>query len=215
VAVCKRIPKGVICLESALHFDGLTENPPKKIWVASDRKGWRPHTDMPLRLVRFSGEALTQGLVDTRVGNSPIRVYSAMKTIADCFKYRSKIGIQVGVRALRAAIDHNKYNRRKLLRFAEICRVKKMVMLHADEAEKCRLDQARAERSADEHPRVWDRNLLLQEVWSEPLKHVARRYGVSDVALAKRCKKLDIDLPGRGYWAKQYAQNEPDRSETV
>jgi predicted transcriptional regulator of viral defense system len=205
--VCKRVPKGVICLESALHFYGLTDKPPKKIWVACDRKGWRPCIDMPTRLVRFSGDALTQGLVNTRMGNVPVRVYSAMKTIADCFKYRNKIGIQVGVRALRAAIDQNKYNRQKLLRFAEICRVKKIVMLHADEAEKCRMDQVRTERSADERAREWDRDALQREVWSEPLKHVARKYGVSDVALAKRCKKLDIQLPGRGYWAKKYAKS--------
>lgn len=73
-----------------------------------------------------------QGVVNLNVNGALVRVYSAMTTVADCFKYRNKIGVEVGIAALKAAVTQNKYNRNKLLRFAEICRVRKIVTKAAD-----------------------------------------------------------------------------------
>lgn len=153
-----------------------------------------------LKFVTFSGEALTQGVENLRRAGVPVRVYSRMKSIADCFKYRNKIGLEVGVGALAAAIEQNRYNRQKLLRFADICRVRKIVVLEADKAETRAREATQASTSVVVS---WDRQSLEQEVWAAPLKRLARRYGVSDVALAKRCLRLGIALPGRGYWAKR------------
>lgn len=198
VGACKRIPKGVVCLTSALWFHGLLSEQPKNVCIAVDRKARLPRIDQPpVRIVRFSGDALTQGVVNLALNGTAIRVYSPMKTVADCFKYRNKIGAEVSRVAINGSLAKNQYNRQKLLRFAEICRVKKIVVSAADEAERFIKSQSQPETA-----RTWDFEVLRQEVWAEPLRVVARRYGVSDVALAKRCRKLGIPLPGRGYWSK-------------
>ncbi|PSH02984.1 MAG: transcriptional regulator [Acidobacteria bacterium] len=125
---CKRVPQGIVCLFSALWFHGLVEKEPEAIWMAIDRKAREPRVDsVPIEFVLFSGDAMTQGVVNLRVGGVPVRVYSPMKTVADCFKYADKIGTDIGPKALAAAIRGNQYNRQKLLRFAEICRVKRAV----------------------------------------------------------------------------------------
>jgi predicted transcriptional regulator of viral defense system len=197
---CKRVPGGAICLFSALYFHDLITEEPPEVWMAIDRKARRPcAASLRLKFVRFSGLALSQGVINLNLGGVPVRVYSPMKSIADCFKYRN-IGLEVGVAALAAAVEQNLYNRQKLLRFADICRVRKIVVLEADKVETRAREATQASTSAVVS---WDRQSLEQEVWAEPLKQLARRYGVSDVALAKRCRKLGIALPGRGYWAKK------------
>jgi predicted transcriptional regulator of viral defense system len=198
---CKRVPGGVICLFSALYFHELTSDEPPAIWMAIDRKARAPSAaSLRLKIVRFSGRTLAEGVTNLNRGGVPLRVYSAMKTIADSFKYRGKIGLEVGVGALAAAIEQHRYNRQKLLRFADICRVPKIVAVEADKAE---VRARKAMQASASLVVTWDRQALAQDVWAEPLKHLARRYGISDVALAKRCRKLGIALPGRGYWAKK------------
>lgn len=127
-----------------------------------------------------------------------------MKTVADCFKYADRVGTEVGPAALAAAVSSNQYNRQKLLRFAEICRVKQAVA----ECEKVRKipETVALEEGADaplQPTRVWDRETLAKEVWSQPIRQLTKKYGVSDVAIHKHCKKMGITLPGRGYWAKK------------
>jgi hypothetical protein len=85
---------------------------------------------LPIKFVRFSGEALTQGIVNVKVDGVPVRVYSPMKTVADCFKYRNEIGIEIAIAALRASIHQGKYSRYRLLHFARICRVEKFIRMH-------------------------------------------------------------------------------------
>jgi hypothetical protein len=150
---------------------------------------------------------VTLGLID----EVQIRVYSPMKTVADCFKYADKIGAEVGPAALAAAVACNKYNRQRLLRFAEICRVKQAVAA-AENGRRQPVPVEQMDRGADDTPepsRIWDRDLLEKQVWSEPIRQLAKKYGVSDVAIHKHCKKMGISLPGRGYWAKQASQKEP------
>jgi len=124
VEACKRVPGGVVCLLSALAYHDLTTHGPHQAWPAIERRAWRPRVDYPpLRVVRFSGEALAQGVEVHDIEGVAVKVYGPAKTVADCFKYRRKIGVDVAVAALRD------YRARRLgildtiWRFAEICRV--------------------------------------------------------------------------------------------
>jgi predicted transcriptional regulator of viral defense system len=98
----RRVPRGTVCLLSALRFHGLTTQNPFEVWLAIDRKGWRPRPSQPpLRLVYLSGAALHEGVERHDVGGVGVRVFGAAKTVADCFKFRHKIGTDVAVDALR------------------------------------------------------------------------------------------------------------------
>jgi predicted transcriptional regulator of viral defense system len=121
---CKRLPKGVVCLLSALRFHNLTTQAPFEIWMAIDRKARLPKVEgVPLRLVRFSGEALTEGVEHHMIEGVEVRVYSPAKTIVDCFKYRNKIGLDVALEALRECRRERRCTMDDLWRFARICRV--------------------------------------------------------------------------------------------
>ncbi|MGI8857608.1 MAG: type IV toxin-antitoxin system AbiEi family antitoxin domain-containing protein [Thermomicrobiales bacterium] len=104
IEACLRVPTGVICLLSALRFHGLTTQLPHAIWMAIDRKAWLPNVEYPpLRIVRFSGTARTTGIEEHIVSGETIRVYSIAKTVADCFKYRNTVGLDVAIEALADA----------------------------------------------------------------------------------------------------------------
>lgn len=124
---CKRVPHGVVCLLSALQFHELTTQSPFEVWLAIDVKARRPSFDYPpLRVVRFSGAALTEGVSTHNVDGVEVRVYDAAKTVADCFKYRNKIGLDVALEALQ---DYRRQRKSmdKLWRYAEVCRVAKVM----------------------------------------------------------------------------------------
>ena len=122
--VSKLVPKGTVCLLSALRFHGLTTQLPSQVWIAIDEKARTPREQLlPLRIVRFSGQALTEGVRTHTIENVRVRVYSAAKTVADCFKYRNKIGLDVALEALRDSQRKNKCTMDELWRFARICRV--------------------------------------------------------------------------------------------
>lgn len=124
VQACKRVPKGVVCLLSALQFHGLTTQSPFEIWLSIDRKDRLPKVEgMPLHFVRFSGEALTKGIEQHRVGGVEVHVYSVAKTVADCFKYRNKIGLDVALEALRECRRERRCTMDDLWRYAKVCRV--------------------------------------------------------------------------------------------
>jgi predicted transcriptional regulator of viral defense system len=124
VQICKRVPKAVICLLSALQFHGLTTQLPSEIWIAIDRKARFPKEPrLPMRVVRFSGEALTAGIEEHRVEGVLIKVYNPAKTVVDCFKYRNKIGLDVAMEALRDCRRKRKCTIDDLWRYATICRV--------------------------------------------------------------------------------------------
>lgn len=120
----KAVPGGVLCLLTALRFHGLTTELPSEVWVALPPKAWRPRVESPrLRIARFSGEALTSGVETHTLEGVPVRIYSAAKTVADCFKYRNKIGTTVAVEALRDAWRTGKASADDLTRSAKVCRV--------------------------------------------------------------------------------------------
>lgn len=125
---CRRIPNGVVCLLSALLFHNLTTQLPAKVWIAVDRKARLPKEHfIPLRIVRFSGQALTQGVEIHNAEGVSLKVYGVAKTIADCFKYRNKVGIDVAVEALRDARRKKKCTIDDIWHFARICRVTKVI----------------------------------------------------------------------------------------
>lgn len=125
---CKRVPRGIVCLLSALQFHGLTTQAPFEVWLAIDRKDRRPAVDYPpLRIVRFSGDALTFGIEETTIQNVPARVYSPAKTVADCFKYRNKIGLDVAIEALRDTWRQKRATMDELLAAAKVCRVARIM----------------------------------------------------------------------------------------
>ena len=122
--VCSRVGSGAICLLSALRFHELTTQAPYEVWIALPEKAREPRIDYPpLRIVRFSGEAMTYGIVQAKVHGGTIRVYSPAKTVADCFKYRNKIGLDVALEALRDCWSQKKATADELWQAAKVCRM--------------------------------------------------------------------------------------------
>ncbi len=131
--VARRVPKGVVCLLSALRFHGLTTQAPFQIWLAIDNKALAPKLDYPpLRIVRFSGAALTEGVEEHVVDGVVVRMTSVAKTVADCFKYRNKIGLDVALEALREAWREKRMTADDLWRYAKICRVANVMRPYLD-----------------------------------------------------------------------------------
>lgn len=124
----KRVPAGIVCLLSALRFHGLTTQNPFEVWLAIDRKAWRPRIEHPpLRLVFLSGSALVEGVEEHDVGGVPVKVFSAAKTVADCFKFRNRIGTDVAVDALREYWRRYPKRLEAVWRFAQVDRVARVL----------------------------------------------------------------------------------------
>lgn len=124
VEASRRVSRGVICLLSALQFHDLTTEAPFEVWMAIGEKDRRPRVDYPpLRIVRFSGTALTAGIENHTFEGVVVRVYSPAKTVGDCFKYRNKIGIDVAIEALRDCLRKRKATSDELWKAAKVCRM--------------------------------------------------------------------------------------------
>jgi predicted transcriptional regulator of viral defense system len=131
--VARRVPKGVVCLLSALRFHGLTTQAPFEVWLAIENKAIAPKLDYPpLRIVRFSGAALTEGVEEHVVDGVTVRVTGVAKTVADCFKYRNKIGLDVALEALREAWREKRMTSDDLWRYAKVCRVANVMRPYMD-----------------------------------------------------------------------------------
>lgn len=131
--VATRVPTAVICLLTALRLHDLTTQQPHEVWIALPEKARRPALDYPrLRVARFSGEALTEGIERRRIDGVEVRLYSAAKTVADCFRYRNKIGIDVAVEALRDYTRRRRGGAHDLAHFARICRVTRVMQPYLD-----------------------------------------------------------------------------------
>lgn len=126
--VAKAVPKGVVCLLSALRFHEIGTQMPHKIWIALDRRAAKPLLIKPkIQIVRFSGLALTEGVGRYMVAGVEVPVYTPAKTIADCFKYRNKIGLDVALEALKEGIRAQKADVGEVWKYAKICRVAKVM----------------------------------------------------------------------------------------
>jgi predicted transcriptional regulator of viral defense system len=120
----KAIPRGVVCLLSALRFHEIGTQAPHEVWIAINRRAARPRVkQQKVRIVLFSGKALTEGVEEHTIEGVRVNVYSAAKTVADCFKYRNKIGLDVALEALRDVLHGRKCSTDKLWDYAKICRV--------------------------------------------------------------------------------------------
>src|SRR5690348_15227699 len=136
--VAKRVPHGVICLLSALRLHDLTTQAPFEVWVAIEHSAYvprEPNSAVPLRVVYFSGAAFTAGIEEHTVNGIPVRVYSPAKTVADCFKYRNKIGLDVALEALRETWRERRATMDELWRYAEICRVARVMRPYLESLE--------------------------------------------------------------------------------
>lgn len=100
--VAKRVPKGVVCLLTALRFHAIGTQHPREVWLAVDRRAGVPRLDVAaLRVVRISGAALTASIDEHDVEGVTVRVTSPARTVVDCFRFRNRIGVDVAVEALR------------------------------------------------------------------------------------------------------------------
>ena len=126
--VAKRVPEAVFCLLSALAFHEITTQSPASIWIALRQGSRKPAINSPsLRIVRLSGPSLTEGIENHNVEGVPVRVYSAAKTVADCFKFRNKIGLDVAIEALKETVRQKKASINEIYRYAKICRVSNVI----------------------------------------------------------------------------------------
>jgi predicted transcriptional regulator of viral defense system len=126
--VARRVPGGVFCLLSALAFHEITTQSPTSLWIALPQGARRPAISTPsLRVIRLSGASLTEGIEKHRVEGVPIRIYSAAKTVADCFKFRNKIGLDIAIEALKDSLQQKKATVNEIYRYAKACRVSNVI----------------------------------------------------------------------------------------
>jgi predicted transcriptional regulator of viral defense system len=126
--VAIRVPRGVVCLLSALRVHGIGTQAPSAVWLAIPHRMPAPRLDQPeLRVVRMSGAALSEGVAHFRVDGVDVAVFDPAKTVADCFKFRNKIGLDVALEALREAWRERKVTMDDLSRYADVNRVAKVM----------------------------------------------------------------------------------------
>jgi predicted transcriptional regulator of viral defense system len=128
VEVAKLAPKGVISLLSALSFHEIGTQNPFEVWLAIDRKGWRPTIDYPpVRYVTMSQEALHTGIKVHQIEGVDVNIFCPAKTVSDCFKYRNKIGLDIAIEALKEGWKERKFTMDELSKYAITCRVAKVM----------------------------------------------------------------------------------------
>lgn len=116
----KRLPRGIVCLVSALAFHGLTDQLPKKVWMAIGRKDWAPKPDgIPIRVVRFADSLLSEDVETHVIEGVPVKVFGVAKTVADCFRHRNKIGQAVAIEGIQVALRQRKATPGEIARQAE------------------------------------------------------------------------------------------------
>lgn len=127
--VSLRIPKGVVCLISALYFHRLTTQIPHEVYVALPKDSEKPRIQYPpTRFFWISPESFKAGIEKHIIDNVEVKVYSVAKTIADCFKFRNKIGMDVALEALREGLNQKRCTPDQILRFARTNRVERIML---------------------------------------------------------------------------------------
>ena len=126
--MARAVPRGTVCLLSALLFHGFTTQLPHAVWLMLDSKDWAP-TNPPVMttIVRASGEALTAGIQRHSIEGVHVPITAPAKTVADCLKYRRRVGLEVAMEALREGLRHRRASIDDILRFARICRVENVM----------------------------------------------------------------------------------------
>ncbi|MDA3811181.1 MAG: type IV toxin-antitoxin system AbiEi family antitoxin domain-containing protein [Spirochaetaceae bacterium] len=124
----KFVDKGIICLSSALSYYEIGVQNPSLVWMAIPGRSWATEIkEIPVKIVRFSGKAYEEGIIDQEMDGVSVKIYSIAKTLADCFKFRNKIGIETAIEALREIIQYKKATIDEILYYADICRVRKVM----------------------------------------------------------------------------------------
>ncbi len=122
--VAKRAPHAVICLISALEFHHLTTQIAHNVWIAIENKRWEPKFEHPpLEIVRFSSPTFRFGVEEHEVDRITVKIYSPAKTVADCFKFRNRVGLDVSLEALRETWRSRKATMDELWEAAKVCRM--------------------------------------------------------------------------------------------
>lgn len=122
--IAHKYPQAIACLLSALRIHELTTQSPFEVWLAIPNKSRAPKIDYPpLRIVRFTGASLTDGIEDHKIDGVTVRVTNVARTVTDCFKFRNKIGLDVAMEALQEAWREKRVTMDELWHYAEICRV--------------------------------------------------------------------------------------------
>jgi predicted transcriptional regulator of viral defense system len=129
MAVAARlVPNGVVCLLSALRFHGLTTQSPYEVWLAFPNKAWASNVKCPrIRVIRSSGAALSEMVELHWIEGMAVKIYSPAKTVADCYKYRSKVGLDVALEALRDCFRERKATMDELWAAARVCRMENVM----------------------------------------------------------------------------------------
>ena len=116
----KRVPKGVVCLVSALVFHELTDQLPRAVWMAISTKGWAPKAGSPpIQVVRFTDALLTDDVITVRIEGVSVKIFGVAKTIADCFRHRRTVGQSVALEGLQEALRQRKATPAEIARHAE------------------------------------------------------------------------------------------------
>lgn len=124
VEAAKRVPKGIVCLISALEYHGLGTQIAHEVWMMIDRKAHKPRARRPkMRFVLASGKALTAGVEEVTIEGVPVRITNVPKTVADCFRYRSHVGLDVALEALTECLRQRRSTPSDLSQYAEVCGV--------------------------------------------------------------------------------------------
>ena len=127
-AIATQVPQAVFCLLTALQFHELTTQLPRQVWIAMPRGSHVPKIDYPpLKMIQFSGAAYSEGIEIFERDQVQLRVYGVAKTVADCFKHRNKIGLDVALEALKDAHSQKNATADELWHFAKICRVANVI----------------------------------------------------------------------------------------
>jgi len=128
VSVALKVPNGVICLISALAYHEITTQIPHEVYLALNRGAGPPRlAHPPIRVFWFTGQAFTEGIESDRLDGVQVRIYSPEKTIADCFKYRNKIGLDTAIEAVKLYRKRKHFKLDDLMGFARVCRVEKII----------------------------------------------------------------------------------------
>ena len=124
----KRVPKGIVCLTSALAYHELTDQLPRAVWMAIGTKDWAPKEDgLPIRIVRFTNALLADGVITVHIENVPVKIFGVAKTIADCFRHRRTVGQAVALEGLQEALRQRKASPAEIARHAQRGRVATVV----------------------------------------------------------------------------------------
>lgn len=128
VEATRRVPRGVVCLLSALRFHDLTTQSPFEVWLAVETNAWVSEPEpIPIRFIYMSGAAFTYGIETHEIEGVDVNIYGAAKTVADCFKYRNKVGLDVAIEALRDYRRSDDFKADTLWQAAKVCRISTVI----------------------------------------------------------------------------------------